>query len=154
MKKLKDIDWNLKHWPISRWSLIISLFALLTTSWIGFTQIRYDRNQNELNQILIRKEIEADKPAINLEVGWDKFYTYIRIRNVGGSSAFDVNIKVNEDSQWEIKPGYLPYPKLYSTEFVDIIFSSGEESEMSAKCKVEWKDSEGKKYSKETTLSL
>lgn len=135
---------------ISIVAVIVSTISIIVTIFIYFNQKKYIKNQDELNKLLLKKEIlevEASEEAfvsanvVHLGNGQNR----IRIFNKGKSRANNVNISYPEKHNWLITNRVLPLDFLDSGHTVDLILTMTLGSQSKIRAILSWNDKTGEK---------
>lgn len=138
---------------------IISIVSISVSIFVFVRQSKYEKVQNKLNEMQIeelqKEKAEKNKSNISAKVvNLGQSTNLIRVCNIGGIKAENIDIVFPEDFDWLIiNRERLPYEFLEPGLNFDIRFAAYNGFKRMHKVKIKWKEN-GIEKEKETILSI
>ena len=138
---------NFWEFVIPGLALLVSTIAMILSARTSQKQLKYEKKQNDLNELLYDKEQKekiilnmADITAELIQIGISK--EAIRVVNIGHARAENVDIDFSEEGNWTIMNEFFPMD-MDPGQSVDLktLLAGGSSSKQ--ECLLSWNDSNG-----------
>ena len=128
-------------------AVFVSVLSFIYSIILNINQGKYIKHQDQLNQLLLEKEITERQKEQFAEVGakvvkYGQSKYYIKVYNQGKARANNVTFTITE-SEWRIMDHAFPLEYLDAGSSVDLGLSLFLGSELKNKCKITWEDKSG-----------